>query len=143
MAPQDALKIAEEQGFDLVEVAPSAKTPVCRIMDYGKYKYQQSKRAHETRKKRAQSQINLKEMKLRPRTEEHDLQVKMRTIRKFLAERNRVKITMQFRGREMAHIDIGQNMMARIADELREEGSIEKEPRLEGRFMTMIVSPKN
>ena len=142
MPPKDALKIAEEEGYDLVEVAPNAKTPVCRIMDYGKYKYQQSKRANETRKKRTQSQITLKEVKLRPRTDEHDLQVKMRTARKFLAEKNKVKITMQFRGREMAHINIGQDMMTRIAGELASDGNIETSPRLEGRFITMIFAPK-
>ena len=142
MPPKDALKIAEEEGYDLVEVAPNAQTPVCRIMDYGKYKYQQSKRANETRKKRTQSQITLKEVKLRPRTDEHDLQVKMRTARKFLAEKNKVKITMQFRGREMAHINIGQDMMTRIAGELASDGNIETSPRLEGRFITMIFAPK-
>lgn len=142
MSPLDALRIAREDGFDLVEVAPQAKTPVCRIMDYGKYKYQQSKRAQETRKKRVQAQVILKEIKLRPRTEEHDLQVKMRTIKKFLTERNKVKISLQFRGREMAHIDIGQKMMLRIVAEIQEEAVLEKEPRLEGRFMTMIFAPK-
>lgn len=132
-----------EEGFDLVEVAPQAKTPVCRIMDYGKYKYQQSKRATETRKKRVQTQITLKEIKLRPRTEEHDLQIKIRTIKKLLAERNKIKITLQFRGREMAHIDLGQKVMQRLTEELQEEVTIEKEPRLEGRFMTMIIAPKS
>jgi translation initiation factor IF-3 len=142
MAPQEALKYAEEEGLDLVEVAPNAKPPVCRIMDYGKYKYQQSKRAQETRKKKSHSILTKKEVKLRPNTEEHDLNFKVRNIKKFLANRNRIKVSIQFRGREMTHVDLGKKMMDRIAEEIKEIGVIEQEPKLEGRLMTMIVAPK-
>lgn len=142
MAPQEALRHADEVGLDLVEVAPSAHPPVCRIMDYGKYKYQQSKKAQETRKKKSHSVTTKKEIKLRPRTEEHDLNFKIRNAKKFLAERNKVKITIQFRGREMAYTDFGAKLMDRIAKEIQELGSIEQQPSLEGRFMTMVVAPK-
>ncbi|MBN2466878.1 MAG: translation initiation factor IF-3 [Deltaproteobacteria bacterium] len=140
--PREALELAVEQGLDLVEVAPNANPPVCRIMDYGKYKYQQSKKAQETKKKRAQTYVVIKEVKLRPLTEDHDLQVKIRNVKKFLANRNKTKISLQFRGREMTHLDLGRKMMDRIVDEIKEVGLIEKEPTLEGRFMTMIVAPK-
>ncbi len=142
MAPQEALKYAEEEGLDLVEVAPNAKPPVCRIMDYGKYKYQQSKRAQETRKKKSHSIITKKEVKLRPNTDEHDLNFKVRNIKKFLANRNRIKVSIQFKGREMTHLDLGKKMMERIAEEIKEIGVIEQEPKLEGRLMTMVVAPK-
>lgn len=142
MAPKEALKFAEEQGLDLVEVAPQAKPPVCRIMDYGKYKYQQSKKAQETRKKKTHTTVTQKEIKLRPRTEEHDLNFKIRNIKKFLDSKNKIKISLQFRGREIAHVDLGNRVMARIAEEIKEIGTIEQEPKLEGRFMTMIVAPK-
>ncbi len=142
MAPQEALKYAEEEGLDLVEVAPNAKPPVCRIMDYGKYKYQQSKRAQETRKKKSHSILTKKEVKLRPNTDEHDLNFKVRNIKKFLANRNRIKVSIQFKGREMTHLDLGKKMMERIAEEIKEIGVIEQEPKLEGRLMTMVVAPK-
>lgn len=142
MAPQEALKHADEVGLDLVEVAPNAHPPVCRIMDYGKYKYQQSKKSQETRKKKSHSVIMRKEVKLRPRTEEHDLNFKIRNAKKFLADRNKVKITIQFRGREMAYTNFGTKLMDRIAEEIQELGTIEQQPRLEGRFMTMVVAPK-
>jgi len=142
MAPQEALRHADEVGLDLVEVAPNAQPPVCRIMDYGKYKYQQSKKSQEARKKKSHSVIMRKEVKLRPRTEEHDLNFKIRNAKKFLADRNKVKITIQFRGREMAYTNFGTKLMDRIAEEIQELGTIEQQPRLEGRFMTMVVAPK-
>ncbi|MCD6353034.1 MAG: translation initiation factor IF-3 [Proteobacteria bacterium] len=140
---QEALKLAEEKGMDLVEVDPNAKPPVCRIMDYGKYKYQQNKRAQEARRKQSQTVVTLKEIKLRPRTDEHDLNLKIRNVEKFLANRNKVKISLQFRGREMRHIDLGKKMMDRVVEEIKDFGIIEKNPTLAGRFMTMIVAPKN
>ena len=142
MAPQEARRHADEVGLDLVEVAPNAQPPVCRIMDYGKYKYQQSKKSQEARKKKSHSVIMRKEVKLRPRTEEHDLNFKIRNAKKFLADRNKVKITIQFRGREMAYTNFGTKLMDRIAEEIQELGTIEQQPRLEGRFMTMVVAPK-
>lgn len=142
MSPQEALKYAEEQGLDLVEVAPKANPPVCRIMDYGKFKYQQRKKAQESRKKKLHSITTIKEIKLRPRTEEHDLYFKLRNLKKFLANRNKIKISLQFRGREIAHIDLGEKMLARIVEEIKDIGIIEQGPKLEGRFMTMVVAPK-
>jgi translation initiation factor IF-3 len=142
MSPQEALKHAEEQGLDLVEVAPKANPPVCRIMDYGKFKYQQRKKAQESRKKKLHSITTVKEIKLRPRTEEHDLYFKVRNLKKFLANRNKIKVSLQFRGREIAHIDLGEKMMARIMEEIKDIGIIEQGPKLEGRFMTMVVAPK-
>ena len=129
--------------MDLVEVAPNAKPPVCRIMDYGKYKYQQNKRSQEARRKQSQTVVTLKEIKLRPRTDEHDLNLKIRNVEKFLANRNKVKISLQFRGREMRYIDLGKKMMDRVIEEIKDFGTIEKNPTLAGRFMTMIVAPKN
>jgi translation initiation factor IF-3 len=142
MPPQEAMKRAEEQGLDLVEVAPNANPPVCRIMDYGKFKYQQRKKYQETRKKKVHSTTTIKEIKLRPRTEEHDLSFKIRNLKKFLANRNKIKISLQFRGREMAHLDMGEKMMARIVEEIKEVGIIEQGAKQEGRFMTMVVAPK-
>lgn len=142
MPPQEAIRLSEEQGLDLVEVAPNANPPVCRIMDYGKFKYQQRKKAQETRKKKTHTGTTLKEIKLRPRTEEHDLFFKLRNLKKFLANRNKIKVSLQFRGREMAHLDLGEKMMSRIVEEIKEVGVIEQAPKLEGRFMTMVVAPK-
>ena len=142
MPPQEAMRQAEEQGLDLVEVAPNASPPVCRIMDYGKFKYQQRKKTQENRKKKVHSFTTVKEIKLRPRTEEHDLFFKIRNLKKFLANRSKIKISLQFRGREMAHLDLGEKMMARIVEEIKEVAVIEQGPRLEGRFMTMMVAPK-
>lgn len=142
MPPQEAMRRAEEQGLDLVEVAPNANPPVCRIMDYGKFKYQQRKKSQETRKKKVHSATTVKEIKLRPRTEEHDLFFKIRNLKKFLANRSKIKISLQFRGREMAHLDLGEKMMARIVEEIKEVAVIEQGPKQEGRFMTMMVAPK-
>jgi len=143
MPPQEAIRLAEERGLDLVEVAPNSNPPVCRVMDFGKFKYQQRKKAQETRKKKTHGITTLKEIKLRPRTEEHDLFFKIRNLKKFLANRNKIKISLQFRGREMAHIDLGEKVMSRIVEEIKEVAVIEQRPKLEGRFMTMVVAPKS
>ena len=137
-----ALELAALEHLDLVEVAPNADPPVCKIMDYGKFKYQQRKKSQETRKKKVHSATTVKEIKLRPRTEEHDLFFKIRNLKKFLANRSKIKISLQFRGREMAHLDLGEKMMARIVEEIKEVAVIEQGPKLEGRFMTMMVAPK-
>lgn len=137
---QEALALAERQHLDLVEVSPSANPPVCRIMDYGKYKYQQSKRLQEARKK--QVQIQLKEVKIRPKTDEHDLQFKIKHVRRFLEEGNKAKITVVFRGREITHTELGQSALERFATELQDVCVIESRPRMEGRSMFMIVAPK-
>lgn len=137
---QEALSLAERQHLDLVEVSPTANPPVCRIMDYGKYKYQQSKRQQEAKKK--QVQIQLKEVKIRPKTDEHDLQFKIKHVRRFLEEGNKAKITVVFRGREITHTELGQNALERFATELQDICIIESRPRMEGRSMFMIVAPK-
>lgn len=139
MATRDALAAAEEAGLDLVEVAATANPPVCRIMDYGKYKYQMSKKTKEAKKK--QSVILVKEMKLRGKTEEHDFQFKLRNIRKFLAEGNKVKVSIIFRGREITHTELGMGMLKRVAEELKDAAVIEASPRLEGRNMSMLIAP--
>ncbi len=137
---QDAYKRAQESGYDLVEVAPTAQPPVCRIMDYGKYKYELSKKEHQAR--RHQKGTQLKEIKLRPRTDKHDLEIKIRQIKSFLAEGNKTKVTVTFRGREMANQELGRSMMASVIEQLSEFGNIEYAPRMEGRSLIMIVSPK-
>jgi len=137
---QEALQHAAEVGLDLVEVAPNSSPPVCRVMDYGKFRYQQSKKLQVARKH--QATIQLKEIRLRPKTEEHDLQVKLRHIRRFLEENNKVKITMMFRGREIAYTEMGRKIMEAILGELEEHGVIDQNPKLEGRNMVMIVAPK-
>lgn len=136
----EALAEAAKAGLDLVEIAPDAVPPVCRIMDYGKYRYQQSKKIQDARK--SQTTIQLKEMRLRPKTEEHDLQVKIRHIRKFLEQRDKVKITMMFRGREIAFSDIGRKILEEVRDALADVGVVDQHPRLEGRHMVMIMAPK-
>lgn len=136
----EALAEAARQGLDLVEVAPVATPPVCRIMDYGKFRYQQSKKVQDARK--SQTQIQVKEIRFRPKTEEHDLQVKLRHIRKFLEKNDKVKISMVFRGREMAFTDIGRRIMEKVRDQLAEIATIDQQPRLEGRSMVMVVAPK-
>jgi translation initiation factor IF-3 len=140
MTPVDALKLARSQGLDLVEVAPTANPPVCRIINYGKYTYQLSKRQHEAKKH--QKSIELKEVKFRPRTSEHDFQFKKNHIIEFLQEGNKVKATIEFRGREMAHRDIGYQMIDRLITELSEVGLAEARPRQEGRFLHAIIGPK-
>ncbi len=137
---KEAMKLAEEQGLDLVEVAPQATPPVCRIMNYGKYKYQQSKKIQEAKKH--QTVIQVKEVKLRPRTEEHDLQFKLRHAKRFLSEGNKVKFSMLFRGREIAHPEMGKELLDRIIAELKDLMVIEQAPRLEGRNLVMLLAPK-
>jgi translation initiation factor IF-3 len=137
----EALRMAGDEGLDLVEVAPNSDPPVCRIMDYGKFKYLASKKEQEARKKGRSSQ--LKEIKLRPHTEEHDLGFKMRNLKKFLAKKDRVKVTVFFRGREMAYMNAGVDLLNRVAEEVAEEGSVYQPPTRESRNrMTMIIVPK-
>lgn len=136
----DALRMAQDAGLDLVEIVPNADPPVCRVMDFGKYKFELQKKANLAKKK--QKQIEIKEMKFRPGTDDGDYQVKMRAIRRFLEEGDKVKINLRFRGRELAHIDIGDAMLTRIAQELGEEAVIEQRSRVEGRVMSMMISPK-
>jgi translation initiation factor IF-3 len=141
MSALDALRLAEEQGLDLVEVAPDAKPPVCRIMDYGKYKYQQSKRLQQAKKR--QKVISVKEIKLRPKTEEHDYQFKTQHVRRFLQDGHKTKVTVVFRGREIAHTDLGLRMLDRIVTDMEDVGTVEQTPRQEGRNMTMVLSPRS
>ena len=136
----EALAAAEGRGLDLVEVSPNADPPVCRIMDYGKYKYQASKRAAEAKKKSAK--VELKEVKMRPKTEEHDFLVKLRNARRFLEDGNRVKVTVMFRGREVTHPEFGRKLMERMANDIQDIGQVEMMPRMAGRFMTMVIAPK-
>jgi translation initiation factor IF-3 len=140
MTLAEALDVAAKAGLDLVEVAPTSTPPVCRIMDYGKFRYQQSKKQQVAKK--SQSTIQIKEIRIRPKTDEHDLQVKIKHIKKFLSQNDKVKITMMFRGREIAYTDLGRKIMHDVQNELSEIGSIDQHPRLEGRNMVMIVSPK-
>ena len=136
---EEALANAESVGLDLVEVS-ATEPPVCKIMDYGKYRYKQSKKLHDAKK--SQTIIQVKEIKLKPKTEEHDVQVKLKHIKKFLKDNDKVKISMMFRGREIAFTEIGRKLMDEIKNELVNECIIDQEPRLEGRNMVMIVSPK-
>ncbi len=136
----EGIGMADEAGLDLVEVSPNATPPVCKILDYGKYKYEAQKKANEARKK--QKTIDVKEIKMRPGIEEHDYQVKMRSVRKFLDNGDKVKMTIRFRGREMAHQDLGMRVLDRVRDELDEEVKIEQHPKTEGRLMTMVMAPK-
>jgi translation initiation factor IF-3 len=140
MTPFDALKTAKSQGLDLVEVAPTANPPVCRIINYGKYLYQLSKRQHEARKH--QKSIGLKEVKMRPRTSSHDFETKRNKVLDFLQEGAKVKVTIMFRGREMAHRDLGFNMIDRFIQEVGDAGQVEARPRLEGPNLTTILAPK-
>jgi translation initiation factor IF-3 len=135
----EALRLATNYDLDLVEVSPKSEPPVCRIMDYGKFKYQQSKKAHEAKKK--QAVVHIKEVKMRPKTEEHDFQFKLRHIERFLKEGNKTKITVVFRGRELAHPDLGRNMLGRIIEEAKEYGKVEQSPKFEGRNFIMILAP--
>ena len=137
---RDALIAAEEAGLDLVEVSPNADPPVCKILDYGKFKYEAQKRANEARKK--QKIIEVKEIKMRPNIDDNDYDVKMRSGRRFLEEGDKVKVTMRFRGREMAHQDLGMNVLIKVRDELVEMAKVEQMPKLEGRQMIMVLAPK-
>jgi translation initiation factor IF-3 len=135
----EAFRAAANFELDLVEVSPRSDPPVCRIMDYGKFKYQQSKKAHEAKKK--QAVVHIKEVKMRPKTEEHDFQFKLRHVERFLKEGNKTKITVVFRGRELAHPDFGRKMLDRIAEVIKEWGKIEQAPKFEGRNFTMVLAP--
>ncbi len=140
MGLQEALDMADNIGLDLVEIAPNGEPPVCRIMDYGKFKFEQSKKAQIAKKK--QKQIQVKEVKFRPGTEEADYQVKMRNVHRFLDEGNKVKLTLRFRGREMAHRELGAAMLKRVEEDLGDEITVEQYPRMEGRQMVMMIAPK-
>ncbi|HPX60926.1 MAG TPA: translation initiation factor IF-3 [Deltaproteobacteria bacterium] len=140
MPASKALELAEQQQLDLVEVSPTAAPPVCRIMDYGKFKYQQSKKQQEAKKK--QVHVEVKEIKLRPKTDDHDLMFKVKHVRRFLEEGNKAKITLVFRGREITHMDLGRAVIQRFAAELEDVAVIESQPRVDGRNMFMIVAPK-
>lgn len=140
MTPQDAMKIAEEYGLDLVEISPTADPPVCKIMDYGKYKYELQKKQQESRKK--QTTIALKEIKLRPNTDDHDVDFKMKHVRRFLEEKDKAKISIQFRGREMQHIDRAKKMLLQLIENVKDLGEAEKSPTMEGRTLSVIIAPK-
>lgn len=141
MSAEEALEIAHEQGYDLVEVAEKASPPVCRIMDYGKYKYEQSKRAKEAKKH--QHTIHVKEMKFRPKTEDHDYQFKLKHVQAFLENGDKVKITVRFRGREMTHTELGMRILEKLVGDTQDIASVEQQPKLEGRNMTLVLGPKH
>jgi len=137
---REALRMAEEQDVDLVEIAPLAEPPVCKLMDYGKFKYREQKKAHEAKLK--QKQIQVKEVKFRPRTEEGDYKIKLRNLVRFLEEGDKTKVTLRFRGREMAHQEFGMRLLERVKADLEEYGAVEQFPKLEGRQMVMVLAPK-
>ncbi|WP_308446882.1 translation initiation factor IF-3 [Neisseria uirgultaei] len=137
---REALAMAEGQDVDLVEISPTAKPPVCKLMDYGKYKYQQAKKRDEAKKN--QKQVQIKEIKFRPGTDEGDYQIKMRNIHRFLADGDKVKVTLRFRGREMAHQQLGAQLLERVKEDLAEVAQIESFPKMEGRQMVMMIAPK-
>lgn len=140
VTPSEAMRMAEEAGLDLVEISPNAEPPVCKIMDFGKFKFEQQKREAEARRK--QKIIEIKEIKFRPGTDTHDYDVKMRSVLKFLGEGDKVKVTLRFRGREMAHQELGLELLNRVAADVDAAGKIESMPKLEGRQMVMMVAPK-
>jgi translation initiation factor IF-3 len=139
VATNEALRMAEAAGLDLVEVSPAAAPPVCKILDYGKYKYEAQKKAHEARRK--QKVIVVKEIKLRPTIDKHDLEIKLRHIQEFLQDGDKVRISMRFRGREMDHVDIGQQVLARVQEQLKEVAKIEQPAKMEGKQIVMLVGP--
>jgi len=141
LALEEALTIADEHELDLVEVSSKSDPPVCRLMDYGKFKYLQRKKAQDAKKK--QVVIQVKEVKLRPKTDEHDLQVKMRHLERFLKDGLKTKVTVLFRGRELTHPEIGRRMLSRVSEQLNEWGTVELEPKFEGRTMVMVLSPRS
>lgn len=140
MNVRDARRVAEDRNLDLVNVAPTARPPVCRVMDYGKFKYEQSKKEREARKN--QHVVELKEVRMTPNIEEHDFQVKLKNVIKFLHEGSKVKVTVRFRGREITHASIGQQLCTKMAQAAGEQALVERMPRLEGRHMIMILAPK-
>ncbi|MBP2292548.1 translation initiation factor IF-3 [Azospirillum rugosum] len=137
---RDAFDAAADAELDLVEIAPQADPPVCKILDYGKHRFEEQKKANEARKK--QKIIELKELKLRPNIDDHDYDVKMRAAQRFLEEGDKVKMTMRFRGREMAHQDLGMNVLIRVRDQLQDIAKVEQMPRMEGRMMIMVLAPR-
>ena len=139
VSPNRGIEMAEAVGLDLVEISPNANPPVCKIMDFGKFKYEQQKRESEARKK--QKIIEVKEVKFRPGTDINDYDVKMRNVYKFLANGDKVKITLRFRGREMAHLNLGRELLERVADDVQESGKVENMPKMEGRQMIMMIGP--
>lgn len=136
----DALRIAREEGLDLVEISPKAVPPVCKIMDYGRFKYETAKKEREERSKR--TVIEVKEMKFRPKTDEHDFDFKVKHIREFLGEGNKAKLVIQFRGREIVHPEVGQNVLRRVVEAVSDVGMVEQPPMMEGRRMLMIIGPR-
>ncbi|MEQ8193067.1 MAG: translation initiation factor IF-3 [Rhodospirillales bacterium] len=140
LSPKEAMEMAFEVNLDLVEVSPNADPPVCKILDYGKFKYNEQKRRHEARKK--QKVIEVKEIKMRPGIDTHDYEVKMRSARRFLDEGDKVKVTIRFRGRELAHQELGMQVLNRVRAELDEISKVEQFPTMEGRMMTMVIAPK-
>ncbi|MBL37088.1 MAG: translation initiation factor IF-3 [Xanthomonadales bacterium] len=137
---EDAIALAEEEGMDLVEIAPQAVPPVCRIMDWGKFRFEESKKSQAQKKK--QKQIQVKEIKFRPGTDDHDYDVKMRNLRRFIDDGDKVKVTLRFRGREMAHQDLGRDLLKRVEADMEGEVTVEQFPRMEGRQMVMMLAPK-
>ena len=140
MPLEEALDVAEDAGLDLVEIAPNSDPPVCKILDYGRYKFQAQKKAAEARKK--QKTVEVKEIKMRPNIDTHDYDVKMRNMRRFFDDGDKVKVTLRFRGREMAHQDLGVDLLQRVKDDVEEIAKVEFEPKLEGRQMIMILAPR-
>jgi translation initiation factor IF-3 len=140
MSRYDALQLALSQELDLVEVSPTAEPPVCRIIDYGKFLFEQNKKAHSAKKKQKQTQV--KEVKFRPGTDEGDYQIKLRNLVRFLQEGDKAKVTLRFRGREMAHTDIGRQVLIRLQQDLALYGQVEQQPLMEGRQMVMMIAPK-
>lgn len=140
LSRDEALAMAEDAGLDLVEIQPNADPPVCRIMDFGKYRFEQQKKAAAAKKK--QKQVEIKEVKFRPVTDDGDYQIKLRNMRRFLADGDRIKVVVRFRGREMSHTELGLAMTQRIEEELKEEATIEQRPKMEGRQMIMMIAPK-
>jgi translation initiation factor IF-3 len=140
LSVEEGIELAYEAGLDLVEISPNAEPPVCKVLDYGKYKYEEQKRKNEARKK--QKTIDVKEIKMRPGIDEHDYQVKLRSMVRFLEEGDKVKVTIRFRGRELVHNELGMKVLDRVRDETEELAKVEAFPRLEGRMMTMVLAPR-
>ena len=140
LSRDEALRLAEDSGLDLVEIQPNADPPVCKIMDFGRFRFEQQKKANEAKKK--QKQVEIKELKFRPVTDEGDYQIKLRNMRRFIADGDRVKVVVRFKGREMAHTELGLAMTQRIEEDMKEDVVIEQRPKLEGRQMIMMVAPK-
>ena len=140
MSPKEALRIAEQRDLDLVKIAPGANPPVCKIMDYGKYRFEQSKREKEARKN--QHVVEIKEVRMSPGIDVGDFNTKLKNAQKFIADGNRVKVSVRFRGREMAHTDIGRDLLVRFAESVAEVANLDKEPKMEGRSMSIFLSPK-